>query len=384
MSLNEFRKRFEEEIHRLLWRQWSRLGVAGMDAGDDRAILDPEAMILFTIEAARTEPRLFDEMIDWLLRNGQAIDVQRLRNILRQDSGGPARLLAAVASLLAEHETSAKWIRLAEPPAAVPKEREPLFLLGNGRRAPEPRSRDPRFDRAGYVRSPFVRRQLSSGVPRMSPACLRFRFRAFFGIGIRSEITAFLLTHEGGVNGDAVARAIGFSPPGVQEALREMETSNLVLSRREGREKRYFLDRDRWWGFLGLADRARAELDQHAGDVEKLSEARSLLPMKGRGPKARHGMAEHMVLALAPPATWVNWARLFRGLAAILRFLRRPDFERMTEYVRSSEFAMAAKAATDDLEGAGLAFHLPRQEGGDLEEHIAQLTRAIESLVGEL
>lgn len=377
MSLNEFRKRFEEEIHRLLWRQWSRLGVAGTDAGDDRAILDPEGMILFTLEAARTEPRLFDEMLDWLLRNGQAIDVQRLRNILRQDSGGPARLLAAVASLLAEQETSAKWIRLAEPSAAVPKEREPLFLLGNGSRAPEPRSRDPRFDRAGYVRSPFVPRQLSSGVPRMSPACLRFRLRAFFGIGIRSEIAAFLLTHEGGVNGDAVARAIGFSPPGVQEALREMETSDLVLSRREGREKRYFLDRNRWREFLGLAGRARA------GETAKLLEAR-LLPMEGHDPKARQEIAEKMKLALAPPVTWVNWSRLFRGLAAILRFLRRPDFERMTEYVRSSEFAMAAKAATDDLEGAGLAFHLPRQEGGDLEDHIARLMRAIESLVGEM
>lgn len=338
MSLDAFKKRLEETLRHLLWRQWSRIGVAGTNLGDDQAILDPEALILFTLEAGRSDPRLFDEMLDWLLRNGKAIDVQRLRNIHRQDPDGSARLLFAVASLLAEHEKSAKWSRLAQAPTDVPQEGEPLFWLGDRTHVPDPRRRDPHFERAGYVRSAFVPRRLSGNVPRKDPACLRFRLRALFGIGIRAEIIAFLLAHEGGVNGDAVARSIDFSPPGTQEALREMEASDLVLSRREGREKRYFVSRDRWCEFLDLP----------------------------------------------PPVIWVNWVRLFRGLARVLRFLRRPDFRRMTEYVQASEFARAAKGATDDFEATGLSFHLPRQEGGDFEAHVSRMARAIEKLVAEL
>ncbi len=41
---------------------------------------DPEALIVFTLEIARDDPRLFDELLDWLLCNERLVSVRRLRS----------------------------------------------------------------------------------------------------------------------------------------------------------------------------------------------------------------------------------------------------------------------------------------------------------------
>jgi hypothetical protein len=39
---------------------------------------DPEALIVFTLEIARADPRLFDELMDWMLCNESLLSVRRL------------------------------------------------------------------------------------------------------------------------------------------------------------------------------------------------------------------------------------------------------------------------------------------------------------------
>ena len=71
MSQKEFKHFFLENILNFLWRQWSSLGVAGGARSDDEWVIDPEALLLFSIEMSRYEPRLFDEAVDWwLMANG--------------------------------------------------------------------------------------------------------------------------------------------------------------------------------------------------------------------------------------------------------------------------------------------------------------------------
>ena len=84
MSQQDFRDLFLENILNFLWRQWSALGVLGEARTKDPWIYDPEPMFLFTLEMGRYEPRLFDEVMDWLTVNGRWIDMQRLRGILRE------------------------------------------------------------------------------------------------------------------------------------------------------------------------------------------------------------------------------------------------------------------------------------------------------------
>ncbi|MBI2932082.1 MAG: hypothetical protein HYY16_10570 [Planctomycetes bacterium] len=308
MWLIEFRKRLEDALHRLLWRQWTQLGVLGSAEAKDPTLIDPEALCLVTLEATRTEPRLFDEVLDWLLTNGGAMDVQRLRNIVRQDAEYPGRLLAAVSSLLASKEPSAKWRRLATIQDG-PFKPEPLFLLGDEELTPRLNATDEHFARAGYLRSPFKPRGLSRPVSTGARAALRFRLRGLFGIGIRAEAVGYLLTHEDG-HAREIAQAICYSFPGVQQALREMATSGTMHVRRRGREKRYWIERDRWWSFL---DQAPREMET--------SQLR-----------------------------WIDWVRSFRALAALLRFARRRDLEAATEYVQTSELRRLLTRIQADLE----------------------------------
>src|SRR5437879_5751034 len=95
--LRTFRDEFQNLLLNFLWRQWSALGVAGQASGEDDWIIDPEALLLLTCTMGRTEPRMFDEVLDWLQENGRFINIMRLKRILRTEKFAGERALAAVA-----------------------------------------------------------------------------------------------------------------------------------------------------------------------------------------------------------------------------------------------------------------------------------------------
>ncbi len=109
MSQKSFRDLFLENILNFLWRQWSALGVLGEARTKDPWALDPEPMLLFTLEMGRYEPRLFDEVMDWLVVNGKWIDIQRLRGILREKEAIARNLVGAVAEFLTKEADERKW-----------------------------------------------------------------------------------------------------------------------------------------------------------------------------------------------------------------------------------------------------------------------------------
>src|SRR5271155_4949218 len=82
--LPELRERVWQGSLGFAWRQWAQAGVAANIAGYDRWAIDPEALILFTIAVARRDPRLFDEVLDWIALNRQLLSMQRLRNLSRR------------------------------------------------------------------------------------------------------------------------------------------------------------------------------------------------------------------------------------------------------------------------------------------------------------
>src|SRR4030043_1499831 len=109
MSQKNFKNIFLEHILSFLWRQWSALGVLGESRSEDPWAVDPEPLLLFTLEIGRYEPRLFDEVLDWLVVNGRWIDLQRLRGILRPKNDTTIQLTGAVASFLMKERNERKW-----------------------------------------------------------------------------------------------------------------------------------------------------------------------------------------------------------------------------------------------------------------------------------
>src|ERR1700722_11301008 len=95
MQISEIRDKVRQGLLDFAWRQWAQIGVSATAQGADQWAVDPEALILFTIGIGRRDPRLFDEMLDWMAFNHELLSMQRLQNLAGRFPV-PARLVAAV------------------------------------------------------------------------------------------------------------------------------------------------------------------------------------------------------------------------------------------------------------------------------------------------
>ncbi|MEK6544019.1 MAG: hypothetical protein AABZ44_06250 [Elusimicrobiota bacterium] len=266
MLLKEFRDTLFEHLLTFLWKQWTALGVLGTTGSEDNWIIDPEPLLIFSLEMGRYEPRLFDEILGWLWTNGQLVDTTRLRNLLSTSNDLQSlRLIGGSLGYLGHVIPQRKWHGLSsyclkEFQAVVknktsPYPIEPLFKEKNGNPYPleTETPSDAFLDFYLNKRDTEWLRQ-TPPVPINAQAGLRFFLRSFFGVGARSECILYLLTHEGG-HPSEIAPATGFSWLAIRQALEGLLNSGLVQSRMTGSGKRleYWLSHARWWDFLAYS-----------------------------------------------------------------------------------------------------------------------------------
>ena len=306
-SLHNFRERFHELCLNFLWRQWSALGVAGEARADDDWVIDPEALILVTTSFGRLDPRLFDEVLDWLSSEGNTINLQRLKNLQTTHRLGHPGVLAAMAATIGRRAPQAKWLTFSRelaipigeelagkptfrkrgPVYEIPK--EPVLLFPG---IPVMGEEDELFRSFGWQREQVQLRKLSSPPNPNLRTNLLFKLRALFGLQARAEIMACLLCSEASYPAE-IAMLTGYFPRTVQLALNEMTRSGHVLTGREAREKRFHL-RHEEWGFL-----AKAPAHQFP--------------------------------------RWVNWGALFAALDGVNRTLDTPGLETAPPAVQAIE-----------------------------------------------
>jgi hypothetical protein len=250
-SLVEFRKSFQELALDFLWRQWSAMGVAGQVRSDDSRIVDPEALLLVTCTLGRYDPRLFDEVIDWLKVNGSFVNILRLRRIMRTEKFAATRIVAAIAGLMSKGTEVLKWKKLAESDRN--DFREALFFGKDGRPLAVIGDSDPHFIRYGFKRGPLRLRGHSQVFRPTDPANLILQLRALFGISARSEILAYLLTHES-AHPSEIARDAYYFVRAAQNALVELNRSGVVQLRSSGRTKRYWVKAENWTLLLNRSE----------------------------------------------------------------------------------------------------------------------------------
>jgi hypothetical protein len=294
----------------LLWHQWSTLGVAGQRGGDGDRIIDPEALLLATTRFGRYDSRLLDEVIDWLTSNGKRINLQRLRRLHEEWPVADQRVLAAISGVLAKQATMRKWKSLSNLPPADGSP-EPLFVGLDGSVQPVFDTPDPDFLRCGLLRDPLERRGMSRLPDPRRAANLLCCLRALFGVNARAEIIAWLLTHESG-HPAAIARDTGYFSKSVQHTLNEMEDSGHIRSRREGREKIFWLKPGDW---------------------------------------------DFLITWSQPPRfpTWVAWMPVFSGITTFVTALSEPGLDDLPEKVQAIQLRQALDTAMPALSRAGLA-----------------------------
>lgn len=325
MLQKSFKELFLENILDFLWRQWSALGVAGGARTEDVWVIDPEAMLVFSLEMAQYEPRLFDEILDWLVVNGKWIDIQRLRGIIKAKDEKTRRLVSAVACYIS-HEAKTyqrKWRALGLLNGAdSTAQREILFKTKDGEHYPKPRESFAVFHDYGFLREEFSLRKMSKSVSVTAGSTLRFLLRSLFGIGSRSECILYLLTHEAG-HPTEIANAVGISVRGTQDTLIELAESGLVLTRVKGKRKiEYWLSQKRWWEFLS---------------------SMNLEEMK--------------------TPVWIDWISLYSALMSVWEVLQEIE-KTKSDYMRSSKLRDAMD--TISIEFSKSRLDLPSIPGSDV------------------
>src|SRR5258708_32878849 len=84
-SLEKFRQELSEAVLTFIWQQWSSVGVMAAGGADRTRLIDPEPLLLLTLEVARQDPRMFDVVVDWLIGNGKAIIGVRVSTLLKHE-----------------------------------------------------------------------------------------------------------------------------------------------------------------------------------------------------------------------------------------------------------------------------------------------------------
>jgi len=329
-SIVTFRNEFTEGVLNFIWRQWCRMGVAGSVGQKDQWVIDPETVLAFTTEVARHDARMFDEVMDWLVKNGRWINTQRLSTVVHQDNVGDKAVLGAIAFWMAEQDKSMKWRGLAQRTVSAARTpAEPLFHTAKGR-TPCPSAADARFQRYGLVRDTVRTRGMTQSVNMKDPANIMFKSRAVFGIGIRADVMAYMVTTEGAHPRD-VARTLGYNHMRVQEVLVGLAEAGVAFVRPVGRSKQYWIDRDTW--------------------------RRVLMGGQTSAPQ------------------WVNWRALTRSLTAIWREVWAIEEARADEYIFSSKMRAAMQSARNDLLGSGMGFAIEDDKGYVAEAYLPVFIR---------
>jgi hypothetical protein len=328
MLISETKRELETTLLSFAWGQWSQMGILADAHGESRWAQDPEALVVFTLQLARVDPRLFDEILDWMATNQHVLSVRRLR-ALSPDPADSSLTEAALAWVAAQRPKARSSTSVREPQSGL----ERLYLDDGG--FPIRHVDDP-FAEYGWARPASVASGKSRPPDLRRPINFAFRLRQLLGTGARAEVVRFLLTNDVPLPTTlAIARSAGYAKRNVQEALNSLAAAGVVVITTLGNEQRYAIGRDGWAAML--------ELDE--------------FPLH------------------------IDWPQLLAGLGKTLRWLRYTAQADLSEYMLGSQARDLLEGVRADFGYAGVIVPSRHTSADALDDFRAILAAALEMLV---
>jgi len=331
MQISDLRRTARARLVTFAWDEWGQMGVSASARRADRWAQDPEALLLFTFEVGREDPRLFGEVLDWLALNERLVSVQRLRNLCHDDAD---RTLAEAALSWVAHSNHQTERR----PRPAKSEASSAVQLFRDVKA-DPRRADAPFRAHGWLMPPIVRSGKSQVPNLQAPINFAFRLRQLLGIGARAEAARFLLTvYAPSVTAQVITESAGYAKRNVHEALTALHWASVIDSVTVGKEQRYRIDRERWGTLLGL-------------------------PADG--------------LPTERP-----WPQLLHALRVLLRWLDDEQHERLSPYMLASEARTLAEEINPELRYADVRIPSAGRHGAEYWQDFVELVEAALASVG--
>ncbi len=329
MPLSELKDRLQRALADFLWIEWGQMGVSADVVGREPRATDPEALLLFTFEVGRDEPRLFEEVLDWLVTNERLVSVQRLRNLATDEDD--RALVEAVVGWLGQNRRRS---RLGARTEFVGDGEPRSFFRGSRLQVTDP---DPAFLRQGFLKPPSAPSG-KSGTPDLAlPINFAFRLRLLLGVGVRAEVIRVLLTTDAPrMNAQALGASTAYTKRNAQEAAASLTAAGFVTAWTVGNENQFEVAPDRWAGFLGVAHLPGSE----------------------------------------------DWPQIFRAFRRILRRLDEIADQDLSDYMFSSRARTLLEEIQPDLRFAGLSVNTADStvDVASFEKFIGELVRNVLSV----
>jgi len=328
MDVSTLSRRLSDQLVAFAWDEWAQMGLLATPHRRSPWAQDPEALIVLTLEVARAEPRLFDELMDWMLVNEPLLSIRRLRAMCIDDTD--RALTTAALRWLARRRPRARLSN--HGPTSPPATLQPLFRVDGPMN-----ETDEDFAALGLLRPPLARSHKSRPPDSMAHINLAFRLRQILGVGIRAEVVRVLLTIEAPwANAQTLARSTDYAKRNVHDALVGLSTAGVVSAFTVDAEQRYAADRPAWAALLGC------EPDQ---------------------------LPSHR-----------DWPQLLTVLRRTLRWAERPELANMSDYLRASSARDLIETIRPDLAFAGIPTDLnpsPKNALSELEDITESLLMTI-------
>jgi hypothetical protein len=204
------------------WRQWHAIGATATVRDPATSVVDPEALMLFTLQASQREPRFESLLFSWLEVNASLVSVQRMRNLQKVF---PPQLRPQVQ----------RFSQIAREVAKHPK----WSALGDG---------DDHSHESHAL--PDVRRAVRS--PLRRSGALLLRLRQALGLGAKADILAVLLGQAGHpLTVKEIVDLTSYTNVAVRGAIDDLTRAGFTVAL-SGRPVRYAAPAKEWGSLLGL------------------------------------------------------------------------------------------------------------------------------------
>ncbi len=229
LSLKEFKERFYNDLIEIHWRHWSALGVSTHVKPERKWIIDLEPLIVSTLAIGLTDKRLLSSSLEWLIKNGEWMNLSRLKRIMNfftEPFPGMKEPLITpeIFGLLVDtyNKNARNKINF--------KKVEPYGTEDN--KIKEYKSIFNNFRIRDVVTEPKLR----------DPSLLQILLRGFFGIDAHVETLIYLLVNDGG-NSNFIAREIFYNQRNVYSILERWKEVQIVIKISGTKAASYYLIR---------------------------------------------------------------------------------------------------------------------------------------------
>lgn len=232
------------------WRQWRALGASTAlkrrSTRDVQSLVDPEALVLFSLLFSGHEPRLADLVRDWVVLNSDLLSVQRIKNLERDygKAGQPelTKRLESLASIAVQDGKDFRWRSL--------KKRSDTHSDSEGHDA-HPHALAELYSRSARGATKSKTRAVRA--PLTDPSALLLRLRLGLGVGVKADVLGFLLgTRDDWISVRETSEATAYTVVALRRALDDLAAARLILAR-EGQPTRYRAEKKYWNALLGIS-----------------------------------------------------------------------------------------------------------------------------------